>query len=143
MKEDEGTITFGPVEPKVRPLHQSRKTQAISYINRALAQTGPLAIRFQRQLIEDAEASDDVRLKKLGFDAAESILDRLMGKASQEIRVGEAHERPLIFDSKLAALRQGMEKALDVVKANPEANVVDELAREMTKGLVDTGGVII
>ena len=139
---DEGYIELNPPHPKVAPLSQSRRTAAINSVQRALAQASPLAIRFQKELIEEARASDDVRMKKLGFDASEAILDRFLGKATQTVAMDMNPARPILFDPKLAALRAGMEKALEAATGGEES-AVDAFSREMTKGMVDEGGVTI
>jgi hypothetical protein len=105
--EDTEIVSFEPDKPLL-PQKRIRETVALAYVKRILAASAPEAIRFQRQLVND-EAADPA----LRFKASEAILDRFIGKASQEIRVGEIESRPLVFNSKLAVLRAGMKAAID------------------------------
>ena len=90
---------------------RNRERMAGLYVRRVLASTAPEAVRFQRQLIND-EAADPA----LRFKASEAVLDRFMGKAAQEVRVGLAESRPIVFSEKLSALRKGFKDAEDAQK---------------------------
>lgn len=112
----EGGIVFGE-DP--RPLGPRRRARALEYLTEALAKAAPDAVDFQVELIKEASVSDDVRMKKLGFDASEAILDRFAGKAAQEVRVSDAHDRPIVFDSKLAILKEAMDASLSKADGRP------------------------
>lgn len=106
-RTDKDIIEFQADPPAVS---KGRRVVARAYVEKVLAEASMVAVKFQALLIEDEEAD-----AKLRFQASEAILDRFMGKAAQELRIGETEERPIVFDPKLAVLRKGMEAAIDVV----------------------------
>jgi hypothetical protein len=127
-------IVFGPSSlPRLSP---ARRLAARSYVESALAMTAIEAINFQRSLLNSGEADD-----KLRNSVADSVLDRFMGKAAQELRIGETADRPIIFDAKLRTLKEGMEAALDAVARDESPQEAFEEA--VTAHLVDTEGVSI
>ena len=112
-KEEKDVLVFGPREtPEVAKM---RHTVAKEYISRALRVGSIEAVNFQVRLVNDEKAD-----KKLRFLASEAILDRYMGKAAQEIRIGETEERPIVFDDKLQILRAGFKAAEDAAVTHPE-----------------------
>lgn len=121
--------------PKVAPVSRTRRMAAREHVERALEAASPLAIRFQVGIVERAEGSDDLGLLRLGMQASESILDRVMGKAAQTVNVTETEARPIMFDAKLRALTEGLEAAR---KGGLEA-----FERAVTAGMVDGEGVSI
>jgi len=128
-------IVFG--EKRIRALSPGRRIAAQKYIESALANGAVMAIEFQKALLEDEEADLGLR-----FKASEAILDRFMGKAAQELRIGETETRPIMFDAKLRALKEGMEAAIDVAKR--EGSGMQEAFEEaVTDHLIDHEGVTI
>ena len=118
------------------PVSRNRETVALAYVKRVLASAAPEAVRFQRGLMND-EAVDPA----LRFKASEAILDRFVGKASQERRLGVAETRPLIFNSKLRALREGMAAAEDArIRGEP---VLDAFSKVVIDQAADNEGVTI
>jgi hypothetical protein len=95
-------------------------------------------VRFQRAVLNDAQADPQLR-----FRVSEAILDRFMGKATQEVRVGDTDGRPLVFDSKLAALRAGMKAAEDAEVRKDEGGVVPAFVEGVLSEIVDRQGVTI
>jgi hypothetical protein len=113
-----------------------RRAAAREYVERVLAKASPEAIRFQAQLVRDAGVSEDLGVKALGFKASEAILDRFLGKAAQEVRMGDVEGRPIVFSEKLKVLEAGLEAA----KGAPEGGAREAFERAVTADLVDTGG---
>jgi len=133
-RDDDIVVYFGP--PEAQKISAGRRIAARGYIERALCKAGKLAIDFQSALLEDENADPSLR-----FKASEAVLDRLMGKAAQEIRVEDVTERPLVFDPKLQALRGAMQEAIDAHKRN--LDMEETFARAVTRQLVDEDGVTI
>lgn len=138
---DEGYLTFGTGEPK--ELSRQRQNAAMEYVRRAIRETSKIAIKFQAQVIRDGLESDDIELKKLANKASDSVLDRFLGKATQEIRVGETMDRPIVFSEKLRALNEAMKEAVDVVAREPGRTAGEALASVITDDMTDRDGVVI
>lgn len=133
---DDVSFEFEREPPKLAP---DRKRAAEEYVRRALAEASPKAIRFMARLVDEAEISDDLKMKRLGLLAADSILDRFLGKATQELRVGEARERPIVFSEKLAALGHGIDAALKARDGRP----LEAFEEAVTAPMADDAGVRI
>lgn len=129
-------IVFGDNKPI--PMSRGRKLAAQSYVQAVLAEASVDAVKFQRGLVNDEEAPKNVRLS-----ASEAILDRFMGKAAQELRIGETEDRPIVFDSKLRALKEGMEAAIDVASRPDDGSMLEVFERKVTEGMCDSEGVTI
>ena len=128
---DIDVLTFAE-EPK--QVSAGRRIAAMAYIQKMLVQTSVLAMRFQKALLEDEQADP-----KLRFQASEAVLDRFMGKAAQELRIGETEDRPIVFDARLKVLRAGMEAAVDA--AVHDGDVQGAAMEAVTGHLVDQEGV--
>ena len=111
-----------------------RVRAAEAYVRKALASAAPVAVDFQRSVVEDEEADLGIR-----FKASEALLDRFMGKAAQEIRLGETEVRPIVFSDKLRILKEGMERAVDV--ASRGGSALGAFEEKVTERMVDTEGV--
>lgn len=126
-------ITFEEDSP---PPSRSREVIARHYVAKVLASAAPEAINFQRQVLNDPDVDMNLRVK-----VSDSLLDRFMGKAAQEVRIGESMDRPIVFSSSLSAMREGARHATDahVVAANSIEAYVDGVIST----LVDQEGVTI
>ncbi len=131
-----GALVFGPKETAGKVTKATHV--ALMYVKRALASAAPVAVRFQKDLLEDESADPALR-----FKASEAVLDRFMGKASQEIRLGEAMDRPLVFDSRLKALREGMKAAADVETRDAAGGALLAFSGAVADTLCDREGVTI
>ena len=126
-------ITFEDDKPAVP---KSREQLALAFVKKALSSAAPEAVKFQRRLMNDEAADPGLRLK-----ASEALLDRFMGKAGQEIRLGIAEDRPIVFSSKLQALREGFKAAEDAAMRN--VSPTEAFVDKMVEQTVDKEGVTI
>ena len=133
MEKDKEVVSFADPAP---PMSRNRETVALAYVKRLLARSAPEAIRFQRQLMNDVAVDPGLR-----FKASEAILDRFVGKASQEIRVGVAESRPLVFNSKLQVLRDGLQAADNAHAQGKSA--YEAFSTSVINDLADNEGVTI
>ena len=132
-KDMDEVMIFG--ENPVQNLAQSRKLQAKQFIQDILADSSREAILVEREFLNDEDLDPKVR-----FQVAESILDRFLGKAAQEVRFGESEERPIIFDSRLRRLKEGIEAAVDAITHPTQESPVEAFERKVTEP-DDDGGV--
>lgn len=102
---DEVGIEFGGSGVVPDAVRRRRMDTIRQLAQEGLVQAAPNAVKFVVGLIDEAMVSDDPRMKKLGLVAAQDVLDRSLGKAAQEVRVSDERSRPVVFDSKLEALR--------------------------------------
>jgi hypothetical protein len=115
---------------------RNRDVIAMSYVRKVLNRAAPEAIRFQRDLMNDKDADP-----KLRFQVSEALLDRFMGKAAQELRLGVAEPRPLVFNSKLQMLKDGFDAARDASLAHTSA--YEAFKESVVDAVVDKEGVTI
>lgn len=130
----DGLVVFGADDAPAprRPVSEERRLQAMRYVNRMLSSAAPRAIRFQTDLMQDDSAP-----MKLRFQASEAILDRFMGKAAQEVRLGVAEDRPIVFSEKLRAMSRDAERALDAaVSVTAAGGTVEEAVDAVARDLV-------
>lgn len=130
---DTEVVSFDQGVPQVR---RSREAIALDYVKRVISSAAPEAIKFQRELVKDVTADPALR-----FKASEAILDRFIGKASQEIRIGAAEARPLVFNSKLEVLKAGMQAAIAASSAGESA--MGAFTERVVEELSDREGVTI
>ena len=78
-----------------------RRLSSLKYVRRRIAETAPAAVDYLAEVISDCAAEPSMRLK-----AAESVLDRFLGKARQSVEVEHREARPIVFDARLERLRQ-------------------------------------
>jgi len=132
-KDNEDIMVFG--ENPIQKLSEARRIQAGQFIQSVLADSSKEAILLEQEFLNDDELDP-----KLRFQIAESILDRFMGKAAQEVRWTGNQDRPIIFDSRLQRLKAGVEAAVDAITHPTGDSPSDALARAVTAP-EDDGGI--
>jgi hypothetical protein len=119
------SITFG--EPVLKSLSKDKRALVIEYCQRMLHSAAPKAVRFQKELLENEDAN-----MKLRFMASESILNRVLGKATETINIGLNDQRPIVFSDKLQRLKEQAVGATEVIAKRVEDDLkLEKLEQEI------------